>query len=1301
MTLSSSRLIFLLSSLWMLTTRCVAQSQPPLVDCDPCIKRSEYTLQAILHGTSSEVFWLEMQASMRQTALDMGVSLTIELPEVFNAQVMAQQIKNAAASNDIDALIVTIPNEIVQKAVAQVIADGMPVFGVNVGYEVAQELGILGHAAQDDYLAGQRAGEEFLKNANVTSAVFISMDPTSQIMPARQSGFADYVFDQAGIVVDTLIVDPENIFEHTSLIEAVFENCPYHAVLLGGYESVSMAATAFERHKCQQITQVGAMEGNQEISDAIVQNSLVFGITQQSYIQAAFPVLLAALYVTTDKKVALPLEEKVYLSGPVIWTKANLPSDSLQTCELDAFPICPNTNGIVEGVKAKCACVDRPTIRIGGVLHGVTTDSFWDPVFAASRQAALDMGIALDLERFLPQETNDLVYEQMAARIRNLCESGVDGIYVTIPTDAVIESIQRCQQLNVPVISINSGRDVSRELGLIHHVGMIEYNAGVGAGERMIAAGMKRGFCLDHAFGNTATADRCRGFGDTIAASGDDTIIYEGHFDVPPDNRAQYKVLVEGFVDDDGGDWAGIGLMAIGPQQLPATREVVTDHPAAIVGTFDVGPTVTEGLADGLLVFGVDQGPFFQGNLPVYLLTYLAYTRQHLINFDIESGPTFVMEPPSDAEKICEANFYEVCPDRPAEDFNYISNGFLGLGYALFAVLALASIFAASWTWYHREKWVVKVSQPHLLGMVILGCFMSSLSIMFMGVQTGYRQDQDSATGEPTDRENTDISRVDASCMTWPWLYGLGFVITFSSLFAKIQRVKLIYLAGLQMRRKTIEFKDVAYIVAFMFVIETAILLSWQIASPLRWEREVRTEEDGFPVESVGSCTSDDGWHYFLALVLFHVACLFCALVLCFQTKDINSDFAESSYISLAVIFMFQVLVLAVPISALVQDNTDVFYFVRACAIFLQNFTVLVLLFVPKMFRVSEVQSEDAQGTGRSSTRYSLAVSRPSHRISGMDSGIISNDGDSSLHFSAQNAASAAAIVRNSLIGVELNRDSENSAKKQVRFGSEGGDTSGPERSTTAVTTSASFESNEGKQANHEIQKEEVTSKKSIPPVNPPLDEEDWTAQPFQESQGVEPATVPSTANEDPIQIQEPIPSPKVQEAANPDGDAALQNHQPPSREPGEAASTDDDPNIAAPEDPAAYMDPTMPLEMSAQLLAVASESQSSIPKMVSLAGQMSDDNSTLNETHLAASTPSDTGLDVWGDLLDGSLSSDVGYETMYLPSELASDWESLGFQSKEHALAALALVSLDTTPEQRKALLASGLIWMKKNNNY
>ena len=228
--------------------------------------------------------------------------------------------------------------------------------------------------------------------------------------------------------------------------------------------------------------------------------------------------------------------------------------------------------------------------------------------------------------------------------------------------------------------------------------------------------------------------------------------------------------------------------------------------------------------------------------------------------------------------------------------------------------------------------------------------------------------------------------------MAVPWFYGLGFVITFSALFAKIHRVKLIYRAGLQMQRKQVTLADVIPVMAIMFAIEVGILMSWQIVAPLRWEREVIDEIDGFATVSVGSCEGGEtGWRFYAGLVIFHVLCLFYALVLCFQTKDINSDFAESSYVSLAVVFMFQVLVLAVPISALVRDNTDVLYFVQAVAVFLQNFTVLVLIFVPKILRMSEEQRNPTARTSRSTSLR--REPRRSVRQSGRQSGRLNGRG--------------------------------------------------------------------------------------------------------------------------------------------------------------------------------------------------------------------------------------------------------------------------------------------------------------------
>lgn len=517
--------------------------------------------------------------------------------------------------------------------------------------------------------------------------------------------------------------------------------------------------------------------------------------------------------------------------------------------------------------------------------------------------------------------------------------------------------------------------------------------------------------CVDHAFGNTALIERCQGFQDAIAAHGQG-VTFGKHIDVPSDNQEQYVINVEEAVTADGG-WDGVGLIGFGADPYPSMERILASHPQVLAGTFDTSDAVYEGVRDGKILFGIDQQPFLQGQIPVYLLSYLVYTQQALTNYVIQSGPSFVEDYPSAEKQVCEANFYKVCPDRPDEDLTLIPDSLIALGYALFALLGVACIYAVSWTYYYRGKWVVRISQPMFLDLVALGCFVSGLSIVFMGFQTSYREDRDKS-GDFLDKENPEIGAVDAACMAVPWFYGMGFVITFSALFAKIQRVKLIYQAGLRLERKHVTLMDVAPVMASMFIVESGILIAWQIVAPLQWEREVLDDIDGYATSSVGSCEGGEkGWRFYLGMVLFHVLCLCYALVLCFQTKDIHSDFAESSYVSLAVVFMFQVLVLAVPISALVRDNTDVFYFVRAAAVFLQNISVLVLIFVPKMLRMSE-EHRNPTGTtqrvtsmardNRSSVRNSVQQIRDqvarSVKISEDDLSAIREEGDRISGFS-------------------------------------------------------------------------------------------------------------------------------------------------------------------------------------------------------------------------------------------------------------------------------------------------------------
>lgn len=612
-------------------------------------------------------------------------------------------------------------------------------------------------------------------------------------------------------------------------------------------------------------------------------------------------------------------------------------------------------------------CISHLSFLLISLQH--TSDLFWDPIYLAAENAAEDMGVQLENERFSPEDDSDILANKMAAQMRTLCESGIDGLFVTIPeSQAIYDAIQICQLLNIPVIAVNSNPKVSEEVG-VQHIGQDEYGAGYLSGQKMLEAGMTEGYCLGNSVSSGVTA-RCTGFVDAIAEQGDGfkgTII-----DAPLDLDSRFALVFKEAVGKDG-HWSGVGWL-VGARHLEPTLGVQEEHANLLIGISDVGSysdIIFKALDEKKLLFTFDQQPFLQGNLPVYLLTYLVYTNQRLLDKIILTGPSFITARPTPEQQSCETQMWDVCQTIPVEDLNYISVGWLGVGYFFAGLTVFSGVVCLVWLVVYRRKKVVTASQPPFLGMVALGAIVSGCAIIPMGIETGYRITRDPFTGDIAGL-NRDIDQVDAACMAVPWLYGIGFTLMFGGLLAKIWRIQLIFKAALEMRRQTVSYTDVLFVIAGMFVVELSILISWQVVSPHEWRREVTNYSfDGYPLESVGSCDSDSGWYFMAGLVSFHIVCLFYALILCWQARHIPPDFADSSWVSLSVIMIFQVSILAIPVAAMVREETDVFYFIRACALFLQSFSVLCLVFVPKVYRTAQgddtVRVSRATDAGRSS----------------------------------------------------------------------------------------------------------------------------------------------------------------------------------------------------------------------------------------------------------------------------------------------------------------------------------------------
>jgi simple sugar transport system substrate-binding protein len=153
--------------------------------------------------------------------------------------------------------------------------------------------------------------------------------------------------------------------------------------------------------------------------------------------------------------------------------------------------------------------------RIIVVSHGQANDPFWSVVKNGVTQAAQDMKVSVD---YRAPETFDMV--KMGQLIDAAVNQKPAGLIVSIPdSSALSASIKKAVAAGIPVISMNSGSDVSKGLGALLHVGQDEYDAGKAAGEALKEMGGKVGICVNQEVGNVALDLRCKGFADGFGGS--------------------------------------------------------------------------------------------------------------------------------------------------------------------------------------------------------------------------------------------------------------------------------------------------------------------------------------------------------------------------------------------------------------------------------------------------------------------------------------------------------------------------------------------------------------------------------------------------------------------------------------------------------------------------------------------------------------------------------------------------------------------------------------------------------------
>ena len=290
------------------------------------------------------------------------------------------------------------------------------------------------------------------------------------------------------------------------------------------------------------------------------------------------------------------------------------------------------------------ALVKRSDIKIEYVTHGQAQDGFWGVVRNGVKAGAADMGVTVTYNA--PAQESDM--PGMVSLIDAAIAKKPTGLVVSIPNpDALGPAIKKAVDAGIFVVSMNSGSDVFKDLGVLAHVGQTEFEAGLGAGQRFKDAGVKNARCFNQEVGNQALTLRCNGFFEGLGVTASDDMILTGNISDPAGITNTISAALQADVTIDG-------LLTLGPSAAkPALDAVAASGKTLHLATFDLSADVLTAIKDGKMDFAIDQQQFIQGYLPIVIITNYAETRNLPTGNGqglVMTGPGFVTQ--ADAEAV-------------------------------------------------------------------------------------------------------------------------------------------------------------------------------------------------------------------------------------------------------------------------------------------------------------------------------------------------------------------------------------------------------------------------------------------------------------------------------------------------------------------------------------------------------------------------------------------------------------------------------------------------------------------------
>jgi simple sugar transport system substrate-binding protein len=267
------------------------------------------------------------------------------------------------------------------------------------------------------------------------------------------------------------------------------------------------------------------------------------------------------------------------------------------------------------------------------VTHGQAFDPFWALVQAGARQAAADFNVTLKYSS--PATTNP---QQQAQLITQAAAAKPQALVVTIPDPAVLSSpIQQVSSSGIPVVVVNVGDGVYKQVGGLTYVGQPDRIAGGEAGKQMAAAGVRDALCVITEGQNTALTDRCAGLAAALAASGGSVQTLGVNGSNPGSAQSAVQQALKANPRIDG----VLSTTLIGFDVAGGALKAMNELGKIKLATFDVSSADLTAVQNGQALFVVDQQPFLEGYDAVQVAAFQVRYGEHPFS-PIYTGPSLI-----------------------------------------------------------------------------------------------------------------------------------------------------------------------------------------------------------------------------------------------------------------------------------------------------------------------------------------------------------------------------------------------------------------------------------------------------------------------------------------------------------------------------------------------------------------------------------------------------------------------------------------------------------------------------------